>query len=94
MTALILPGHPDFVPTLESAPFFWREMQRDKCTTISYVVDFESGILRPMSSDDLEEYIYGGALEEVIQQQEEEEEWNDFFECLKAEMALCRNFVN
>lgn len=86
MTQLILPGHPDFTPTLEAAPFFWQEIQRDKCQTISYVVDSESGILRPVKEDDLEEYMLGGELEEVIDQQEDDEEFELFFNQIKAEM--------
>ena len=94
MTQLILPGHPDFTPTLQAAPFFWQEMQKDKCQTISYVVDSESGLLRPVKEDDLEEYVYGGELDKVIEQQEEEEEFELFFNQIKAEMEQIKHQVS
>lgn len=91
MTLLILPDHPEFFPTLQAAPFFWQEIQRDKCETISYVLDSESGLLRPVQEKDLEEYILGGELDEVIQQQEEEEEFELFFNQIKAEIEQLRS---
>lgn len=86
MTQLILPSHPDFIPTLQAAPFFWQEIQKDKCQTISYVVDSESGVLKPVNEKDLEEYMFGGELDEVIEEQEEQEEFELFFNQIKAEM--------
>lgn len=67
---LILPGHPLFKLTLStSLPIGW-----ENSGFTDFVVDSESGLLRPVSQKDLDDYLYGGECEEL-----DEEEPDEFY---------------
>lgn len=91
MTQLILPGHPDFAPTLVNAPFFWKELQRDKSDYFVYAPDVESGVLKPLTPKEAEEYLLGGEADCLVDQQEEIDEFEVFFQNLKAELNAIKS---
>jgi|FrelakmetLWP11LW_1041352.scaffolds.fasta_scaffold00650_3 hypothetical protein len=90
MSNLILPGHPDFAPTLVQAPFFWKELQREKSDYFVYAPDVESGVLRPLTPKEAEDYLLGGEADYLVEQQEEADESNRLFQELLAEMQALK----
>lgn len=65
---LILPGHPVFYLTLgTSLPIGW-----ESSGFTDFVVDANSGLLRPVGQKDLDDYIYGGEYDEVAEDEDDE----------------------
>lgn len=65
MSLLILPGDPRFEATLQTASHpMWAAKSADDGYGAAYVVEPGSGLLRPASGAELEEYLYGGEYEE------------------------------
>ncbi len=63
---IILPNDPDFNLTLAQLKRpDWRAIAR-KENWISFVCDADSGLLRPVSESELEDYLEGGEYEEVV----------------------------
>lgn len=59
---IILPGDPGFDETLGTAlPPGWED---HACT---FVVDSQSGIMRPATPDELDDYLYGGEYQERLE---------------------------
>jgi len=63
---LILPGDPLFDLTLFGhLPPGWQRTAEQVGQQVSFVCE-ESGIMRPATPDELEDYLYGGEYDEVI----------------------------
>lgn len=65
-TELILPGHPLFDQTLATPPPNWREQMHQSNGQGFYVADASSGVLRPATMAELDEYLYGGEYDERL----------------------------
>ncbi len=76
MTRLILPGNPLFDITLLTPRPDWREKANADGDTYAFVVDADSGLSRPATSQELEEYLYGGEYDERLGQIGELEEYD------------------
>ena len=76
MTRLILPGNPLFDITLLTPRPDWREKANADGNTYAFVVDADSGLTRPATSQELEEYLYGGEYDERLVQMGESEEYD------------------
>lgn len=75
---LILPGDPLFDITLATPPPDWKIKQEMSGDAINYVMDAETGLFRTATTQELEEYFYGGEYDEVMGEgyvELEEEEW-------------------
>ncbi len=68
---LILPGDPLFDVTLASPPPNWQEAANRDGNTYAFVAEPGSGLMRPATSDELEEYLYGGEYEERLEEIED-----------------------
>ncbi len=68
MTRLILPGNPLFALTLLTPRPDWREKANADGNTYAFVVDADSGLTRPATSQELKEYLYGGEYDERLGQ--------------------------
>ncbi|OLP18085.1 hypothetical protein BST81_13755 [Leptolyngbya sp. 'hensonii'] len=71
---LILPGHPLFDLTLASPPPNWGEVAARDGNTYALVAEPGSGIMRPATQAELEDYLYGGEYDERM---DEIGEWDD-----------------
>lgn len=68
---LILPGHPLFNLTLATPrPDYQDKAARDG-NTYAFVAEPNSGLMRPVTSEELEEYLYGGEYEERLDEIDE-----------------------
>lgn len=63
---LILPGNPLFNETLACIPPNWREKQSQCVGNVSFVAEPNSGLLRPVTPQELKDYVYGGEYEERL----------------------------
>lgn len=72
---IILPGDPLFQLTLDTMPPpGWQ--QHDSSGEVALVKDLETGLLRPATASEMNDYVWGGELEEVEEvYQEEDELW-------------------
>lgn len=69
MSGLILPGHPLFDLTLATAiPPGWRQEAESCNAQVAFVAELGSGLLRPVSPDDLVDYLEGGEYDERCQE--------------------------
>lgn len=67
MGELILPGDPEFDETLGIAlPPGWEDYANHLGEACSFVVDPHSGLMRPASPEELDDYLYGGEYEERL----------------------------
>lgn len=65
---LILPGDPLFDWTLAShLPPDWRQVADHISQQCFFVASSDSGVLRPASNDELDEYLYGGEYDERLE---------------------------
>ncbi len=71
MGKLILPGNPLFDITLLTPRPDWQEKANADGNTYAFVVDANNGLTRPATSEELEEYLYGGEYDERLAQIEE-----------------------
>lgn len=74
---IILPGTELFDLALSTIPpvWAWRDMGDD----VSFVADVDSGLLRPVTPSDLEEYVLGGEYDQRLADIEDDDEL-DFFD--------------
>ena len=63
---LILPQNPIFQETLDNIPFFWGAMQKEASGMVHLATDPESGLMRPCSDKEFEEYLFGGEYDERL----------------------------
>lgn len=64
---LILPGSPEFEATLGmSLPPGWQQEADRLSGEFAFVADAASGLLRPCSAEELEDYLWGGEYEERL----------------------------
>ena len=68
MSRLILPGNPLFDITLLTPRPDWREKANADGDTYAFVFDADSGLTRPVTNQELEEYLYGGEYDERLAQ--------------------------
>jgi hypothetical protein len=60
---LLLPGHPLFLPTLQSTlPPGWQNISTN---TPIFVADANNGMLRQITENQIDDYVFGGEYEEV-----------------------------
>ena len=71
--SLILPGDPRFDETLAMPPTFWRHHAEKVGGQVAFVADAGSGLLRPASGQELEEYLFGGEYDDRI---DDGQEWD------------------
>lgn len=65
MDGLILPGNPLFDLTLATAiPPGWRQAAESCSAQVAFVAEPGSGLLRPASPAELEDYLAGGEYDE------------------------------
>lgn len=65
---LILPGDPEFDETLgTSLPPGWEKVADKINQACTFVVDPHSGIMRPATPDELDDYLYGGEYQERLE---------------------------
>jgi hypothetical protein len=66
---LILPGDPEFHLTLSTAlPPGWREVADHIGQNVCFVASVESGILRPATPDELNDYLWGGEYDQRLEE--------------------------
>ena len=70
MGLLYLPGDPGFDETLLTPRPDWQQVAARDGATYAYVVG-ESGLARPVTSSELEEYLEGGEYEQRLMQIDE-----------------------
>lgn len=71
---IILPGDPDFDWTLStSIPPNWREVADQLGHDCALVAEVGSGLLRPVSTAELFDYLFGGEYDERMQEIGDEE---------------------
>lgn len=76
---LVLPGDPRFDETLGVClPPGWQREADRLCGEFAFVADVETGILRPCSADELEDYLYGGEYEARLEAIRDEEALIEF----------------
>ena len=63
---LILPQNPAFQETLDNIPFFWSTMQKEASGIVHLAADPETGLLRPCTDKEFEEYVFGGEYDERL----------------------------
>ncbi len=68
MSRLILPGNPLFDITLLTPRPDWQDKASADGDTYAFVVDADNGLTRPATSQELEEYLYGGEYDECLAQ--------------------------
>lgn len=72
---LILPGHPLFHRTTETAvPPEWRHQAESMGQLPNFVVDAETGLMRPATHEELMGYIYEGEYDQRLERMESEPE--------------------
>lgn len=65
---LILPGDPEFDFTLATAiPPGWRNVAEQIGQQVAFVAQVGSGLLRPATPDELDEYLMGGEYDERME---------------------------
>ena len=69
---LILPGDPLFDLTLLTPRPDWREKADADGNQYAFAVDPDNGLARPVTSQELEEYLYGGEYDERLAQIDDE----------------------
>ncbi len=68
---IIVPQNPLYAETLANIPFWWGNLQKDRCDPIHLIQD-SSGLMRPVSDRAAIEYVMGGELEEELTAVEEQ----------------------
>ena len=68
MSRLILPGNPLFDITLLAPRPDWQDKANADGNTYAFVIDADNGLTRPATSQELEEYLYGGEYDERLAQ--------------------------
>ena len=69
---LILPGNPLFDLTLATSRPDWRDTAARDGTTYAFVAEAGSGLMRPVTESELEDYLYGGEYDARLAEIEDE----------------------
>ena len=64
---LILPGNPEFDLTLATPPPDWKIKAYQSGESIAFAMDYNTNLFRPVTPNELQEYIEGGEYDEVYQ---------------------------
>lgn len=64
---LILPGTLEYNLTLATPPPDWRIKAFQSGENIAFAMDYNTNLFRPVTPDELQEYIEGGEYDEVCQ---------------------------
>lgn len=73
---LILPGDPEFDWTLAtSLPPDWRDVADRIGEHCTFVASLGSGVLRPVTPEELEDYLWGGEYDERLAEMADDEDW-------------------
>jgi len=75
---LILPGTDLFDITLATIPPPWMWRNEIQGNHVSFVADHESGLLRPVTPEDLIEYVEGGEYDERLKNIEDDDDLEFF----------------
>lgn len=77
--SLILPGDPEFNFTLAtSPPPNWRQAAAKGGGFVNFVIEPNSGLMRPVTPEELTEYLEGGEYDERLDEIEDDwDDWND-----------------
>ncbi len=70
---LILPGDPLFNETMLIPPPNWGEVAARDGNTYAFVCEPGSGLMRPVTMDELDEYLDGGEYDERLAEIESDE---------------------
>lgn len=76
---LILPGDPEFDRTLSSPPPNWRSVAARHRGEFAFVARSGSGLLEPVSYQELDEYLEGGEYAQRLQESGQEDLYLDTF---------------
>lgn len=77
---LILPGDPEFDFTLATAiPPNWLQVAEAIGQQVALVAEVGSGLLRPASADELDDYLMGGEYDERMEALEDADNGLDYF---------------
>ena len=63
---LILPGNPLFDLTLATPPPDWESVANKDGDTYAFVAEPKSGLMRPVTSKELKDYLHGGEYDERL----------------------------
>ena len=66
MGKIILPGDPLFEETLLSPRPDWQQVAARDTNTYAFVAEPGSGLMRPVTEQELDEYLYGGEYDERL----------------------------
>ena len=69
---LILPGNPLFDLTLATPRPDWRDIAVRDGNTYAFVAEPGSGLMRPVTESELEDYLYGGEYDARLAEIEDE----------------------
>lgn len=76
---LILPGDPQFDRTLASPPPNWQQVAARHQGEFAFVARSGSGLLEPVSYQELEEYLEGGEYAQRLQESRQDDTYLDAF---------------
>ena len=76
---LILPGDPQFDRTLASPPPNWQQVAARHRGEFAFVARSGSGLLEPVSYQELEEYLEGGEYAQRLQESGQDELYREAF---------------
>lgn len=76
---LILPGDPEFDRTLATPPPNWSQSMARYGGECAFVARSGSGILEPVSLQNLDDYLEGGEYEQRLLESGQDEAWLDAF---------------
>ncbi len=68
---IMVPGDPGFSETLLNPPPDWTETASATGDGCAFVEDINTGLLRPATPKELEEYMYGGEGWDIIDRRDE-----------------------
>ncbi|GAB4465525.1 MAG: hypothetical protein OHK0037_20370 [Elainellaceae cyanobacterium] len=73
---LILPGDPEFSLTLATAlPPDWRAVADRMGEACCFVASAGSGVLRPATPEEMDDYLYGGEYDDRLSELDDDEEF-------------------
>lgn len=79
MSILILPGDPEFEATLATPPPNWGAIAAQHSGEFAFVARSGSGILEPVSTRELDDYLEGGEYAQRLQESNQQELYLEAF---------------
>jgi hypothetical protein len=74
---IMTPEDPRFYPILHgNLPTGWQQ-EADGGFSGTFGVDADTGLLRPLNEDDLNEYVWGGEMD-FVNEQYEDDDWENY----------------